>query len=191
MFTTHTPVPAGNDSYPAEQVRRRSAAWRELGVRRWMRCRARPTRSRGRADEPFGVTQAALRLSRAANGVSRRHGEVAREMWTALWPERAADEVPIGHVTNGVHVPTWIGDADARAARPPPRRGLGGARGRSRRPGRRSTGFPDAELWEVRRRQRTELVAFVRERSTADRLARGDVREYVEAAARGVRLRTC
>ena len=75
-------------------------------------------------DEPFGVTQAALRISRAANGVSRRHGEVARAMWAGLWPDRALDEVPIGHVTNGVHVPTWIGDADARAARPPPRRGL-------------------------------------------------------------------
>ncbi len=48
-------------------------------------------------------------MSRAANAVSRRHGEVAREMWQALWPERPVDEVPIGHVTNGVHVPTWIG----------------------------------------------------------------------------------
>ena len=61
------------------------------------------------AGQPFGVTQAALRLSRAANAVSRRHGEVAREMWHALWPDRPVDEVPIGHVTNGVHFPTWVG----------------------------------------------------------------------------------
>ena len=59
--------------------------------------------------EPFGVTQFALRTSRAANGVSRRHGEVAREMWHAMWAEREVDEVPITHVTNGVHVPTWLG----------------------------------------------------------------------------------
>ena len=55
------------------------------------------------------MTQAALRMSRAANAVSRRHGEVAREMWHSLWPERAAEDVPIGHVTNGVHIPTWLG----------------------------------------------------------------------------------
>ena len=60
--------------------------------------------------EPFGVTQFALRTSRSGNGVSRRHGEVAREMWAALWPDRAVDDVPIGYVTNGVHLPTWLGD---------------------------------------------------------------------------------
>ena len=53
--------------------------------------------------------QFALRTSRAANGVSRRHGEVAREMWHDLWPDRAVEDVPIAHVTNGVHIPTWIG----------------------------------------------------------------------------------
>ena len=61
------------------------------------------------AAEPFGVTQFALRSSRRANGVSARHGEVAREMWQRLWPDRDVDDVPIGHVTNGVHIPTWIG----------------------------------------------------------------------------------
>ena len=59
--------------------------------------------------EPFGVTQFALRTSRAANGVARRHGEVAREMWHAMWPDKAVDDVPITHVTNGVHIPTWLG----------------------------------------------------------------------------------
>ncbi len=59
--------------------------------------------------EPFGVTQFALRTSRAANGVSRRHGEVAREMWQPMWADRAVDDVPITYVTNGVHIPTWLG----------------------------------------------------------------------------------
>ncbi len=61
--------------------------------------------------EPFGVTQAALRMSGAAGGVSRRHGEVSRAMWSPLWPERPVEDIPIAHVTNGVHVPTWIGPA--------------------------------------------------------------------------------
>ena len=93
--------------------------------------------------EPFGVTQAALRLTRAANAVSRRHGLVAREMWTPLWPDLPVDEVPIGYVTNGVHLPTWLGtpmrqlldrhlgaDWLANAAEP---RDLGGSRSDPRR----------------------------------------------------------
>ena len=55
-------------------------------------------------------------MSRAANAVSRRHGEVAREMWNPLWPDHELADVPIGHVTNGVHVPDLAGRADARAA---------------------------------------------------------------------------
>ena len=122
-------------------------------------------------------------MSRAANGVSRRHGEVARGMWAPLWPERAADEVPIGHVTNGVHVPTWIGapmrdcstaiSATAGWSAPPTRATWEGVER-----------IPDAELWEARSRQRAEMVEFIRRRSTQDRLLRGDLREYVGAAAR-------
>ena len=62
------------------------------------------------------MTQFSLRMSRAANGVSRRHGAVAREMWRGLWPERAVEAVPITHVTNGVHLPSWVGRADAAPA---------------------------------------------------------------------------
>ena len=108
--------------------------------------------------EPFGVTQFALRTSRAANGVSRRHGEVAREMWHALWPDRAVDDVPIGHVTNGVHLPTWLGEP-MRALLD---RHLGeGWLDRAADPATwdgASTTIPDAELWAVRREQRAALV---------------------------------
>ncbi len=181
VFTTHTPVPAGNDSYPAEQVRRAIVRLtHELGIS--LEDVIALGRSGEGGDEPFGVTQAALRLSRAANGVSRRHGAVAREMWSGLWPGRPPEEVPIGHVTNGVHIPTWIGksirelldnhlgdDWTRRAGNPETWTGV--------------EAIPDSELWEARGRQRAELIGFVRERSTADRLARGDVREYVQAAA--------
>jgi starch phosphorylase len=132
----------------------------------------------------FGVTQAALRMSRAANGVSRRHGEVAREMWQGLWGDRPVAEVPIGHVTNGVHVPTWLGSAIGELLG----RHLGADwHQRAADPGTWSAvaQIPDAELWAARRRQRDQLVSFVRERSTSDRLGRGDLRDYVQAAARG------
>jgi glycogen phosphorylase len=183
VFTTHTPVPAGNDSYPREQVEpaiRRLA--QELGTS------ADSLIAFGRDQpedpaQPFGVTQAALRMSRAANAVSRRHGEVAREMWSWLWPDRPVEDVPIGHVTNGVHVPTWLGtpmrelldrylgdDWRAHAADPETWTGV--------------DDIPDQELWATRERQRADLISFVGERSIADRLMRGDTREYVNAAAR-------
>src|SRR3954464_13475556 len=108
-FTTHTPVPAGNDTYPAQQVADvlETIAGR-LGVdpaEVIALGRTNPTEEA----EPFGVTQFALRTSRAANAVSRRHGEVAREMWHAMWPDNGVDDVPITYVTNGVHIPTWLG----------------------------------------------------------------------------------
>jgi starch phosphorylase len=122
-------------------------------------------------------------MSCAANGVSRRHGQVAREMWNPMWPRRSVEDVPIGHVTNGVHIPSWIGgpmrelldrylgeDWFERAADPKTWEPV--------------DDIPDEELWNARSRQRADLVRFVRERSPIDRLGRNDVREYVDAAAR-------
>jgi glycogen phosphorylase len=184
VFTTHTPVAAGNDSYPSEQVSRAIAALaRELALPE-AEVIALGRNDPDDATEPFGMTQAALRLSRAANGVSRRHGEVSRQMWSVLWPDRAVDEVPIGHVTNGVHIPTWIGDAMRELLD----RHLGAdwtLRAADPRTWERVDDVPDEELWQVREQQREELLEFVRRRSTQDRLLRGDVPEYVDAAARG------
>jgi starch phosphorylase len=183
VFTTHTPVPAGNDTYTTEHVQEAiGKLTAELGLD------TREVIALGRTrpeddNEPFGVTQAALRMSRAANGVSRRHGQVAREMWRALWPGMPVEEVPIGHVTNGVHVPSWIGSSMrelldrhlgegwmARAAEPETWAGI--------------DRIHDAELWEARGRQRAELVAHLRPRSTRERLQRGDLPDYVERAAK-------
>jgi starch phosphorylase len=183
VFTTHTPVAAGNDAYPSAQVHGAIASLTdELSVPE------ADVIALGRSDpgdeqQPFGVTQAALRMSRAANAVSRRHGEVARQMWSSLWPDRPVDDVPIGFVTNGVHVPTWIGapmrellgrhlgvDWMARVDDPATWSGV--------------SDIPGGELWAVRERQRGELIEFVRGRSTQNRLLRGDAREYAEAAAR-------
>jgi starch phosphorylase len=182
VFTTHTPVPAGNDTYPADQVRqfvRRLAEDAGSDVEQFIRLgRTNPDDQ----NEPFGVTQFALRTSRNANGVSRRHGEVSRDMWQGLWPGRPADEVPIGYVTNGVHVPTWIGHPMSRllerylGAEWPLRAGdpdLWDALDQ----------VPDEELWKARCDQRALLVDFVRDQSVQDRLGRGEQREYVDAAA--------
>jgi starch phosphorylase len=106
VFTTHTPVPAGNEVFADDLVCRYLAALgRELGLAEEELLALGRVRD---GDEGFGMTPLALRTSARANGVSRLHGEVARRMWRGLWPERPADRVPIGHVTNGVHPLTWL-----------------------------------------------------------------------------------
>jgi starch phosphorylase len=182
VFTTHTPVPAGNDTYPPEQVTDaigRLLAQLGLPIEEVLALgRTDPEQT----DEDFGVTQAALRMSRAANGVSRRHGEVAREMWQPLWPELPVDQVPIGYVTNGVHVPTWIGTPIRELLD----RHLGeGWITRAAEPETWAAvdHIADADLWAAREAQRAHLVEQVRARSATERLLRGDARDYVDAAA--------
>jgi glycogen phosphorylase len=108
VFTTHTPVPAGNEVFDDELVRRHvgplvarcGLSWDEFAAL-------------GKVDPDdgrFGLTPFALRTSAYANGVSELHGAVSREMWHALWPERAVGDVPITSITNGVHRRTWISD---------------------------------------------------------------------------------
>jgi starch phosphorylase len=182
VFTTHTPVPAGNDTYPVEPLTRLAGAFlREAGLR--LDAVVRLGRSRpDAATEPFGVTQFALRTSARANGVSARHGEVARAMWHELWPDLAESEVPIGHVTNGVHEPTWLG----RPMRALLDRHLAeGWLTRAADPGEwlAVDSIPAAELWAARRAQRERLVELVRERSVLERLGRGDRADYARAAA--------
>jgi starch phosphorylase len=132
--------------------------------------------------EPLGMTPFGLRVSRAANGVSARHGEVARGMWRELYPGRAVGEVPIGHVTNGVHVLTWMGgpmralldrhlgaDWPLRMHDPATWAGV--------------DDIPDQELWLARRALRLRLIDYVREHATVDRLARGEDAGYVDLAS--------
>jgi starch phosphorylase len=182
VFTTHTPVPAGNDAYPGSEV---AALLRPVVAERGFDMDAVLALGRTHPEdqhEPFGITQLALRTSRATNAVSRRHGEVAREMWHELWPDRPVDQVPITHVTNGVHVPTWLGapmrglldrhlDAgwQERAADPEAWAGI--------------DAIGDEELRSVRREQRSALVDLIRERIPRDRLGRGEERDFVEAGA--------
>lgn len=108
VFTTHTPVPAGHDRFqPSRMARYFTAQARTLGVD------LDTLLGLGREDpsdddEPFTMTILAIRLADQVNGVSRLHGQVSRGMWQGLWPERSEDDVPIDHITNGVHLPSWI-----------------------------------------------------------------------------------
>ena len=179
VFTTHTPVPAGHDRFaPALALRYLRPLLRELGLS------AQEFLALGRENasdrkEPFCMTVLALRLSDRCNGVSRRHGEVSREMWQRVYSATRANQVPIDHVTNGVHVQTWMSEEMQRLCRRylKPRALKAGAEDDWCRAVQR---IPPAELWQVRCLLRRRLVHFVRGRlaeqirrrlGTADELA--------------------
>src|SRR5256885_5335665 len=108
IFTTHTPVEAGHDrfspdlmDYALQRFRTQlSVPFEEISKLG----RVNPKN----AQEPFCMTVLALKLSRAANGVSELHGRVSRHMWHCLYPDKAVEQVPIGHITNGVHLLCWM-----------------------------------------------------------------------------------
>ena len=108
VFTTHTPVPAGHDRFDAGLIEEHLGPLRDkLGISHDQ------LMGLGRVEphnggETFCMTVLALKGSRHANAVSSLHGHVSRRMWSHLWPWRVEEEVPIGHITNGVHVPTWL-----------------------------------------------------------------------------------
>jgi starch phosphorylase len=107
IFTTHTPVPAGHDAFSYHLLDQYFGNyWEEMGISR------EKFLSLGAYEEPWGqafnMTVLALHLAEKINGVSKLHGEVSRKMWQSVWPDREISRIPITHVTNGVHVPTWI-----------------------------------------------------------------------------------
>jgi len=106
-FTTHTPVPAGHDVFSEDLFRSVSSGFPEaLGVEyeKLVALGDHPEHD----DGSFHMTAAAIRLAGRVNGVSKRHGQVTRELWSPLWPDREKREVPVGSVTNGVHLASWM-----------------------------------------------------------------------------------
>ena len=172
LFTTHTPVAAGFDRFPAALVERnlRGYAQEQLHIP-MSELLALGRQNASDEAEPFSMALLAMRGSGAVNGVSRLHGKVSRELFQssfARWPE---DEVPIGSVTNGVHIPIWDSDvADALWTE---------ACGQSRwdgDPSEIAEGFsriPDARIWTMRYTSRQGLVAFIRERLARQMAGRG------------------
>jgi starch phosphorylase len=183
VFTTHTPVPAGNEGYTVEEIEPVLGAFlKTLGAPRTLLYDSGRV-SPGNTADPVSITPLALRISGAANGVSERHGEVARHMWRPLWPDLSVEQVPITHVTNGVHTTTWMAAPMQRLL---DRHLPADWRTRVAEPELWSAieQIPDADLWAVRCELRRELVDLVREQSVRDRLSRGEPPQYVEAAAR-------
>jgi glycogen phosphorylase len=185
VFTTHTPVPAGNETYSREELidafvgfpqRLRIDDETFLGL-----CRVHPDD----VSERPGMTPLALRVSERRNGVSRLHGEVAREMWRPLFGSERADEVPVDHVTNGAQVPTWLSAPMARLLE---RHFGGGWLERAAEPGTWASvqSIPDAELWAARSEAREQLVRFVRGKSEQDLLLRGEQLQDVRSVTRRI-----
>ena len=163
IFTTHTPVPAGSDEFPLWLVEKYfSHLWPQLNLDRdQFMDLARNQHSWG---ESFSMPILALRFSEYRNGVSELHGRVAREMWNFMWPESRAKDVPISHITNGVHTGTWL----ARRLRQIYDQYLGVEwRDRIDDPyiWENIDRIPDEELWEVRRHLKRKLVLYMRDRA--------------------------
>jgi len=181
VFTTHTPVPAGHDRFDGALIEEHLGPLRdELGIS------FQQLMGLGRVEpqnehEPFCMTVLALKLSRRANAVSNLHGHVTRRMWAHLWPWRVEEEIPIGHITNGVHVHSWLAwqmqqlyDRHFPAGwmekigEPEVWQGI--------------HGVDPGELWETHYTMKNLLLAFVRRRVSRQCRRRGESDEAVERA---------
>ncbi len=159
VFTTHTPVPAGHDAFPYHLMDEYFGRyWQEMGISR------EQFLGMGEHEGRFNMTVLALRLAGWSNGVSQLHGEVSRRMWQPVWPDRSVDQVPIGAITNGAHVPSWISttlkdlfaeylgqDWENRHDDPALWEGL--------------DDIPDEVLWAMHEHLRGKLLAFIDRRT--------------------------
>jgi starch phosphorylase len=183
VFTTHTPVPAGHDRFDAALVEEHIGPLREalrlsqdslLGLGR---------ENPNNAEELFCMTVLALRLSRRANAVSALHAEVSRAMWTKLFRNKLEDDVPIGHITNGVHVPSWLAPQMFRLYD----RHLGtnwNQRGSEAKTWLGIENVDDGELWETHLNLKSQLIEFVRRRAVDQAERRGESQEILQRLER-------
>jgi starch phosphorylase len=164
VFTTHTPVPAGHDRFHPGLIEEHLGPLRErLGLSH-EGLMALGRENPGNPHEEFCMTVLGLKLARRANAVSALHGHVSRNMWTSLYPGRQEDAVPIGHITNGVHVPTWLAPQMFRLYD----RHLGSDWHEHSGESRIWEGIEnvdDAELWETHLSLKSRLLEFVRRRA--------------------------
>ena len=183
VFTTHTPVAAGNDEFDSSLVVRAfgSEYPKELGLSE------EEFLALGRTDgndknERYGLTPLAIRMCRSTNGVSLKHGEVSRALWQKLFPGKKVEEVPISHITNGVHAPTWV----SPLLRYLFEKYIGQDWQKKLRErevwSEAVSRIPDEELWRVHSMLKERLIAFVRHRTTQSRIAAGEKADYIEAA---------
>jgi glycogen phosphorylase len=187
VFTTHTPVPAGHDRFSSRLIDEHLGPLRDaLGVSHeelmgWGRVNPRDD------GEEFCMTVLALKMSRCANAVSSLHGQVSRAMWAPLFPDRREDRVPIGHITNGIHVPTWLA--------PPMHQVYNRHLGpdwpqRCHEPGfwEAIDGVDDGELWETHQSLKVRLIDIARRRAAHSAEMRGEAPELIGQLRQSLRL---
>ena len=193
VFTTHTPVAAGNDEFDVDLLSRSFGGdyEKELGLnheeflalgRNGHVSGTEQGNPRKASAGAFGLTPLAIRMCRSTNGVSRKHGEVSRALWQKLWPEETLEQIPITHVTNGVHAPTWVAPMigslyEKHAGSDWPQH----VRNKTRWAESISQ-IPDEELWAAHLLLKGRLIEFIRQRSFLARVSRGETQAYSEAA---------
>ncbi len=181
VFTTHTPVPAGHDRFSNALIEEHLGPLRdELRISREQLMgigRVEPQNE----SESFCMTVLALKLSRRANAVSSLHGHVSRRMWAHLWPWRVEEEIPIGHITNGVHVPSW---AAWQMMQLYDRHFPAGWVEKMGEPEawQHIRNVDPGELWETHNTLKSLMLAFVRRRISRQCRRRGESDDAVEAA---------
>ena len=181
VFTTHTPVAAGNDRFPSEMVREYFKEYIPLlgiSMDAFLRLgRENPDDDR----EPFCMTVLALKLAAHSGGVSQLHGQISRRMWKNIWPAVPEREIPIRHITNGVHTHSWLSDEFSRLfERYLDRKWFDDPVDQS--VWDRVDEIPDNELWRAKERLRNHLVSFVRRRQKSS-LSRSNAARAKVAAA--------
>ncbi len=181
VFTTHTPVPAGNDAFPLDLMRKYFGEY-PASVKIDFETFASFGQTRMNPSEPFSLTILALRTSRQANGVSALHGRVSQGLWKDVWSGVPQDEVPITSVTNGIHTKTWMASDFIRLYD-------------KFLPGweehltdkdfwRKVQDIPDEELWEAHQRQKRRTFEFIRERTRLQWTRTGDTPERIRTISR-------
>ena len=181
VFTTHTPVPAGHDRFDGSLVEEHLGPLRDsLGISYEQLMglgRVEPQNE----NEPFCMTVLGLKVSRKANAVSSLHGHVSRRMWSHLWPWRVEEEIPIGHITNGVHIPSWLAWQMLQLY---DRNFSAGWMNRMGEPDvwRDTFDVDPGELWETHAALKNLLIGFVRRRVSRQCRRRGEPDDRVEAA---------
>jgi glycogen phosphorylase len=185
VFTTHTPVPAGHDRFHAGLMEEHLGPLREQLQLSHDALMSLGRENPGDSQEEFCMTVLGLRVSRRSNAVSALHGEVSRAMWTGLYPGRPEDAIPIGHITNGVHAPTWLAPQMFRLYG----RHLGP--GWHERCGDARTwdgieNIDDGELWETHLSLKSRLLEFVRRRAAEQATRRGEPPEVAQKLSRAL-----
>jgi len=183
VFTTHTPVSAGHDRFDAGLIEEHLGPIRESLGLSGHALMALGRENPHNPNEEFCMTVLGLKLSQRANAVSALHGEVSRAMWKGLHPSKQENAVPIGHITNGVHAPSWLAPQMFRLYD----RHLGtGWHERSRQPDlwEAIESVDDGELWETHFSLKTRLLEFVRQRAVERAELRGESSETLQRLSR-------